>query len=280
MATCRNIFISHSSKDKQFARMLTNHLSEYGIEVWLDETELLLGDFLTERIRDAIEQVDYLAIILSSYSLRSDWVRKELEIALEKEKQLRSTLVVPILLDNIDIPQTLQDRVYADFIDQGMYHKGFHDGHQLERQEQLIIFSDARKLGWENWSWDCDCDEKSTRYVRGGQYSMSVTLRGFGGLAFAFRSGIETEGYRKLEFYINGGDVGGQQLKVYVNDKLGNGIRKPVALEKLSPQEWKLISIPLPDLDAENIIICKINISDTPGQSTPTFFLDDLSLVA
>ena len=60
----KNIFISHSSIDIEFAKAFKKDLSEYGIVAWLDETELLPGDQLTRKITDAIEQFDYLAIVI------------------------------------------------------------------------------------------------------------------------------------------------------------------------------------------------------------------------
>jgi hypothetical protein len=34
------IFISHSSKDKEFVRQLKKDLEEFGHEIWLDEREI------------------------------------------------------------------------------------------------------------------------------------------------------------------------------------------------------------------------------------------------
>ena len=86
--------------------------------------------------------------------------------------------------------------------------------------------------------------------------------------------------YSKLEFYINGGDVGGQQLEIYVNDKHGNGKKKAVMRESLAPREWKFVSIPLEALEAVDTIIVKVNIANVSRDSAPQFFLNDLSLVS
>ena len=48
------VFLSHSSKDKQFVRRLTKDLEEAGIEIWLDEKELLVGDELNKSIEYGI----------------------------------------------------------------------------------------------------------------------------------------------------------------------------------------------------------------------------------
>jgi hypothetical protein len=290
MTAPKTIFISHSSRDNQFARRLTTDLDYYGIKVWLDEADLVLGDPLTKKISDAIEKCDYFAIVLSSHSISSDWVRQEFGIARTKEQQENRNLVIPILLENIIIPDDLQedlkDRVYADFTNQEAYAWTFQKllkllNYQLPFRDRLSILDDSLTVGWQNASWGYDFfDDRCTEYRHRGSYSVCARLRAFGGIAFAFRAGLNTAGFQKLEFYINGGNHGGQNLKVFVNDRPGNGVRRPVMLDPLMPMRWQRISIPLKNLDAENITIVKINISNVLGESTADFYLDDLSLVA
>jgi hypothetical protein len=81
----KSIFMSHSSKDKFFVRTLAEHLEKSGINVWLDEAEINIGDSLTEKIGEAIESTDYVGVILSHNSISSEWVQRELQIALQKE---------------------------------------------------------------------------------------------------------------------------------------------------------------------------------------------------
>jgi hypothetical protein len=50
-------FISHASEDKDsVARPLANHLAGFGLKVWLDESELHLGDSLREKIDAGLAQ--------------------------------------------------------------------------------------------------------------------------------------------------------------------------------------------------------------------------------
>lgn len=115
-----SVFLSHSSADKNFVRKLASRLKDYDIRCWLDEAELNIGDSLTERIGRAIVETDYFIIVLSKASIKSRWVKKELQIALEKEFSGKHTVVVlPLLLD-IDPsqrPPFLRDKIYADFRD-------------------------------------------------------------------------------------------------------------------------------------------------------------------
>jgi len=111
----KSIFMSHSSKDKFFVRSLAEHLRKYGIKVWLDEAEINIGDSLTEKIGEAIESTDYVGVVLSHNSINSEWVQRELQIALQKEIKGKKVVVLPILIEAVEIPPFLKDKLYADF---------------------------------------------------------------------------------------------------------------------------------------------------------------------
>jgi hypothetical protein len=51
-----SIFLSHSSRDKFFVRELAKKLQDAGVEVWIDEAELKIGDSLTQKIGRAIDE--------------------------------------------------------------------------------------------------------------------------------------------------------------------------------------------------------------------------------
>lgn len=111
----KSIFMSHSSKDKFFVRTLAQHLRGSGINVWLDEAEINIGDSLTEKIGEAIENTDYVGVVLSHNSINSEWVQRELQIALQKEIKGKKVVVLPILIEAVEIPPFLRDKLYADF---------------------------------------------------------------------------------------------------------------------------------------------------------------------
>lgn len=121
----KSIFLSHSSKDKFFVRNLTDHLRSHGIIVWLDEAEIKIGDSLTEKIGKAIEETGFVGVVLSHNSVNSEWVQRELQIALQKEIKGREVVVLPILIENVEIPPFLKDKLYADFTTPDKFEKEF-----------------------------------------------------------------------------------------------------------------------------------------------------------
>jgi len=110
-----SVFISYSSKDRDFASRLANDLKSRGISVWFDQWELKAGESLTEKIGNAIKAQDYLIAILSRTSVKSAWVMKELGTALIRELEERRVVVLPLIIEDCDIPPLLSDKVYIDF---------------------------------------------------------------------------------------------------------------------------------------------------------------------
>lgn len=113
--TPRSIFICHSSKDKFFVRTLAARLEEAGVRAWVDEAEISIGDSLSNKIGEAILKTDYVGIVLSQNSIGSEWVQRELQVALQREISERKVVVLPILLQRVEIPPFLRDKLYADF---------------------------------------------------------------------------------------------------------------------------------------------------------------------
>ena len=75
------IFLSHSSADKEFARELSERLSDAGFGVWSDE-ELLPGDNWAEEIAEALNQSKAMVVLISPEATRSRWINREIEYAL------------------------------------------------------------------------------------------------------------------------------------------------------------------------------------------------------
>jgi tetratricopeptide (TPR) repeat protein len=111
----KKVFISYSSHDRSFAEKLAKDLSGMGVGVWFDQWEMGVGDSLIEKISEGIENNDFLAIILSPFSIESSWVNKELRTALCREIEQKSVFVLPILYQDCKIPMFLKEKIYADF---------------------------------------------------------------------------------------------------------------------------------------------------------------------
>lgn len=94
-----------------------NELRARGAQVWIDEAEIEVGDSLIDKISDALENVDYLVVLLSHRSVKSEWVKRELNIAITQEIHGKRVKVLPCRLDKCKMPPFLLDKKYADFGD-------------------------------------------------------------------------------------------------------------------------------------------------------------------
>ena len=110
-----SVFLSHSHSDEAFTRRLSEALQAHGIHTWLDEAEIRVGDSLIQKIEVAIRDCTYLAVVLSPESVQSEWVRKEVEIALHQEIHGRRVKVLPLLHKPCELPLFLVGKLYADF---------------------------------------------------------------------------------------------------------------------------------------------------------------------
>lgn len=114
MRAMSKVFLSHSHRDKSFARRLGALLRRHGHIVWIDEAEILVGDSLIAKIVEGIEFVDYVLAIISHASVRSAWVQCELDIASTREIEQKRVIVLPVLIDNVAVPTFLQSKKYCD----------------------------------------------------------------------------------------------------------------------------------------------------------------------
>lgn len=109
-----SVFICHSSKDKPKVREIKAELEGEGIYCWIDEAEVLPGNTIIEKITEGIQKTGSFIIVLSQNSIESGWVNDELEKALTKEIHGRKGAVIPVVIDDCKIPDTLAHKCFAD----------------------------------------------------------------------------------------------------------------------------------------------------------------------
>ena len=109
------IFISYASEDDKEAYHLYNELEKYdnkSLQVFIDKESLLGGEKWKDAIEKAIKRSQYFVLLLSKNSIaKNTYVQKELRVALQLAKKLPKSKVyiIPIRLDDCDIPESIQD---------------------------------------------------------------------------------------------------------------------------------------------------------------------------
>ncbi len=109
-----DIFISHSSKDKEVATQLATDMNFCGIDVWLDQWELQIGQSLTDELAKAMDDSRYIAILITGNYNKSVWTKAEYKKALSREQREERTVMLPILFGDAEMPDFLEDKIYVD----------------------------------------------------------------------------------------------------------------------------------------------------------------------
>ena len=128
-------FISYSTKDQEFAQRLHADLQAKGVRCWFAPEDLKIGEKIRVTIDETIRVYDKLLLVLSEHSVQSDWVEKEVETALEKEREQKRTMLFPIHLDDAvmeiktgwpaDIRRTRHIGDFTDWKNHDAYQKAF-----------------------------------------------------------------------------------------------------------------------------------------------------------
>jgi hypothetical protein len=120
------IFLCHCSEDKPTVRDLCKRLQSDAFQPWLDERDILPARHWDEEIKDALAQCDAVVICLSKLFVRKEgFVQRELRYALERaeEKPDEAIFLIPVRLEQCEIPQKLRGLQYIDLFTDGGYAK-------------------------------------------------------------------------------------------------------------------------------------------------------------
>jgi hypothetical protein len=83
-----DVFISYASEDcDSVARPICDTLSGLGVRVWFDQTELLVGGSLRQKIDEGLSRCRYGVVVLSSSFFSRNWPRKELNGLAQRETE-------------------------------------------------------------------------------------------------------------------------------------------------------------------------------------------------
>jgi uncharacterized protein YjbI with pentapeptide repeats len=93
-------FISYSSRDQEFADRLYADLQNKGVRCWFAPHDMKIGARIRPAIDESIRVYDKLLLVLSEYSVSSQWVEQEVETALGKERQAGGVVLFPVRLDD------------------------------------------------------------------------------------------------------------------------------------------------------------------------------------
>ena len=119
-----SVFISHALEDQLFVRQIARILRNADLEVW-DNSEILPGDNWAAMTSEALEKADVLVVILTTDSVHSAYVKREIAYALGQERF--DGRLIPVLADSSvegEVPWALKSlnviRLYKNTQGQGI----------------------------------------------------------------------------------------------------------------------------------------------------------------
>ena len=169
----KKIFISYSHHDKAFANKLSDSLKAAGYETWIDTQSIKVGENFIEKIDQGLSQSDYIVAVLSESYNQSRTAQQELSAFAMKEVSASRNNILPVLIENCEIPVFLQDRVYADF--RGSYEEGFNQlVLALSPKKSKTKKDDAKELTKEakETSIDIQLGKIKAEFVNGNRRSL------------------------------------------------------------------------------------------------------------
>ena len=97
-----HIFISHATQDDALVKKLRELLELQGLTTWVDSRELSGGDVPRARIEEHIRAARHFVAIISMDALGSEWVQREVRVALEAAQQRDDGYkVIPVVLPGV-----------------------------------------------------------------------------------------------------------------------------------------------------------------------------------
>jgi hypothetical protein len=153
----------------------------------------------------------------------------------------------------------------------------------LQNRGVHLVYGDSLASPWQDWSFLSTVNWSSTEVVHSGATAIAADLGAWGAVSIHPTQLFDTGPYSYLEFYINGGPVGGQRLHVNFNaaDRflsnatLGNYTRHAL----LPPNEWLAVRIPISELNRSGALINQIIIKNFDPDPAARIYIDDIRFV-
>jgi TIR domain-containing protein len=99
----RDVFVSHSTKDKEAADAIVAHLESGGVSCWIAPRDIVPGADWGASVLDAIEAARIMVLIFSHNANSSSQIKREVERAVNKD-----TYIIPFRLDDTAPTKSLE----------------------------------------------------------------------------------------------------------------------------------------------------------------------------
>lgn len=108
------VFLSHSTKDKEFVERLASALQGAGFEPWLCEVDIEKGENFVAKIEEGLVQSDIALVVWSPDSAASVWTEQEWTSVLARQVAEQRIRLGIVLLRDHPLPELLRTANYID----------------------------------------------------------------------------------------------------------------------------------------------------------------------
>src|SRR5258707_10045905 len=111
-----DVFLSHSSNDKQVVRAIAERLRADGLRVWFDDWEIRPGDSIPAKIEEGLEHSRVLVLFMSASAFGSEWAQLEAGTFRFRDPLNKGRRLIPLRLDDAPIKGSLMQFRYINWL--------------------------------------------------------------------------------------------------------------------------------------------------------------------
>ena len=122
------VFICHASEDKErFVMPFATKLRNAGIDARLDKWEMLVGGSLVDKIfEEGLKEAEAVIFVISQFSSKEKWVKEEINASFVNSI-IKGTKIIPVILDNAEVPEALKSTILEKIEDLDIYDQSFNN---------------------------------------------------------------------------------------------------------------------------------------------------------
>ncbi len=109
-----DVFISHAHADQEWVHVLAENLRGLGLEIFLDAWEIAPGDVLVHALDRGLRDSLHGVLVVSPAAMSKPWVAQEVAALLQKAVE-QGRRLIPVLLEDAELPPLLASRLWIDF---------------------------------------------------------------------------------------------------------------------------------------------------------------------
>lgn len=96
----KEVFLSHSSRDRTLASAFAETLRNHGVPTWYSKTNIMTAQLWQDEIGRALRRCDWFIVLVSSAAITSTWVKRELSFALSHSQY--DGHIMPVMIEDCD----------------------------------------------------------------------------------------------------------------------------------------------------------------------------------